>query len=134
MDWTPEASRRARAVPIYAALQSLGRSGLADLVERCCACAARLAGAMRQVPGVSVLNDVVLNQVLLRFADDSGRNVTPRVIARVQQEGVLWAGGTEWAGGPAMRVSVSGWRTRAADVDRSAAALEAALRAVVDGS
>jgi len=124
MDWVPEASRRARAVPIYATLRTLGRSGVEDLVVRCCRLAARAADRLRGAAGVRVLNDVVLNQVLVRF-DRAGSNVTDSVIARVQREGVCWVGGTTWKGERAMRVSVSGWRTTEADIDRS---VEAMLR------
>jgi len=126
MDWVPEQSRRARALPIYAALRSLGRHGLADLIERGCRCAIRIADRLRSEPGVHILNDVVLNQVLVRFDARDGANVTPAVIARVQQEGVCWAGGTKWNAAPAMRISVSGWRTTDADIDASA---ESMLRA-----
>jgi glutamate/tyrosine decarboxylase-like PLP-dependent enzyme len=128
MDWTPEASRRARAVPIYAVLRSLGRRGLALLIERCCQGAARMAARLATEPGVQVMNEVALNQVLLRFQSSSGRNVTSAVIAQVQNDGVCWAGGTRWRGEPAMRVSVSSWRTTPEDIDRSAAAIVHAFR------
>ena len=119
-DWVPEASRRGRGFTVYAALRSLGRSGVAELVERNCALARRLAERVA-AGGVEVLNDVVLNQVLLGVEDD--------VIARVQADGVLWAGGTVWHGRPAMRVSVSNWSTTEADIDRSADAILSAVRA-----
>jgi glutamate/tyrosine decarboxylase-like PLP-dependent enzyme len=121
----PEMSRRARAVPVYAALRSLGRRGLAELVERCCAHARRLAGAMEALDGAEVLNDVVLNQVLLRFGDDDA--VTRAVIEGVQRDGEAWLGGTVWQGRAAARVSFSNWSTADEDVDRTAAALERAL-------
>jgi glutamate/tyrosine decarboxylase-like PLP-dependent enzyme len=124
MDWVPEASRRARAVPVYAALRALGRHGVAALVERCCALAARMAAALRQEAGIEILNDVVLNQVLVRCGAS-----TPVVIARVQQEGVCWVGGTEWQGRPAMRISISSWRTADEDIDRSADSIVRAHRA-----
>jgi glutamate/tyrosine decarboxylase-like PLP-dependent enzyme len=120
MDWTPESSRRARVVPIYAVLRTLGRAGLAELVARCCRLASRMADHLRGAPGVRILNDVVLNQALVRFDARSGANVTPRVIAAVQEENVCWCGGTAWQGEPAMRISISSWRTEDADVDRSA--------------
>jgi glutamate/tyrosine decarboxylase-like PLP-dependent enzyme len=126
-DWAPEASRRARAFPLYAALRQLGRSGLAELVERDCALAARIAARLAQEPGVAILNEVVLNQVLVRFGDDD--TATGAVIERVQREGTCWLGGTVWHGVAAMRVSVSGWQTTAADADRSADAIAAAWRA-----
>jgi len=122
MQWTPEASRRARGFAVYAAIRSLGRSGIVELVERCCANARRFAAALEE-GGAEILNDVVLNQVLVRFGD--GAN-TREVIARVQAEGTCWLGGTEWGGEHAMRISVSNWRTTAEDVDRSAAAVLAA--------
>jgi glutamate/tyrosine decarboxylase-like PLP-dependent enzyme len=127
MDWTPEASRRGRAVPIYAAIKSLGRTGLAEMVDRCCAGAQQMAQALSTAPGAEVLNDVVLNQVLVRFTSSVGANVTPSVLARVQASGVCWAGGTDWGGAPAMRISISGWRTMPEDVARSAEAIRAAL-------
>jgi glutamate/tyrosine decarboxylase-like PLP-dependent enzyme len=122
LDHVPEMSRRARAVPVYAALRSLGREGVAELVDRCCALARRLAEAMRE-QGVEVLNDVVLNQVLLRFGDD---DETRSVVAAVQRGGEAWLGGTVWHGRAAVRVSVSNWSTTEEDVDRLAAALAAA--------
>jgi glutamate/tyrosine decarboxylase-like PLP-dependent enzyme len=121
LDHVPEMSRRARAVPVYAALRSLGRAGLAELVERNCALARRLAAAMDGV--AEVLNDVVLNQVLLRFGDDA---TTQKVIAEVQRRGEAWLGGTVWHGRAAVRVSVSNWSTTEQDIDRLAAALTAA--------
>jgi glutamate/tyrosine decarboxylase-like PLP-dependent enzyme len=126
-DWVPEASRRARAVPIYAVLRMLGRSGLAALVDRCCRHAVRMADRLRNKSGVQVLNEVVLNQVLARFSSSSGANITNQVIAAVQAAGVCWCGGTMWAGAPAMRISVSNWRTTEDDIDRSAASILEAL-------
>ena len=123
-DYVPEMSRRARGVPVYAALRSLGRSGLAELVERCCALARRAATAMEDVPGAEVLNDVVLNQVLVRFGDDD--EVTRAVVAEVQSGGEAWLGGTVWRGQAAARISVSNWSTTEDDIDRLAAALAAA--------
>jgi glutamate/tyrosine decarboxylase-like PLP-dependent enzyme len=126
MDWTPEASRRARANTVYAALRALGRRGVEDLVERCCTCARRLADRLAGAPGVELLNEVVLNQVLVRFRSPRGENMTGKVAAAVQRGGELWAGGTTYGGEAALRISISGWRTTIADVDRAAAALEAA--------
>jgi glutamate/tyrosine decarboxylase-like PLP-dependent enzyme len=126
IDYVPEASRRARALPIYAALRELGRSGLAELVERCCALARRLAAAMEELDGAEVLNDVVLNQVLVRFGDSDA--VTRAVIASVQRGGEAWLGGTVWRGRAAARVSVSNWSTTEQDIDRLAAALAHGLR------
>jgi glutamate/tyrosine decarboxylase-like PLP-dependent enzyme len=127
LDWAPEASRRARAFAVWAALRSLGRDGVADLVERCCACAARFGELLAAEPGVEVLNDVVLNQVLVRFEDDD--EVTDAVVAAVQADGTCWLGGTTWRGRRAMRISVSNWATSLSDVERSAAAILAAARA-----
>ena len=108
-DWSPEASRRARAFPLYAALRGLGRRGVAELVERDCALAARIAELLAAEPGVEILNEVVLNQVLVRFGGDDA--ATDAVIARVQDDGECWLGGTVWHGVAAMRISVSGWQT-----------------------
>jgi glutamate/tyrosine decarboxylase-like PLP-dependent enzyme len=125
MDWNPEFSRRARGFPVYAALRSLGRSGIADLVDRCCVHARRFAEALTQEAGVEVLNDVVLNQVLVRFLDPGGDHDarTRAVIRAVQEDGTCWLGGTTWQGKAAMRVSVSNWSTTTEDVDRSVAAI-----------
>ena len=124
-DWNPEASRRARGFPVYAAIRSLGRRGIADLVDRCCAHARRFADALAREPGVEVLNDVVLNQVLVRFLDPVGDHDarTRGVIRRVQEDGTCWLGGTVWQGKAAMRISVSNWSTTEEDVDRSVAAI-----------
>jgi glutamate/tyrosine decarboxylase-like PLP-dependent enzyme len=122
VDWTPEFSRRARGFPIYAAIRSLGRAGIAEMIERCCAHAQRFAEVL-EAGGATVLNDVVLNQVLVRIGDGER---TRETIARVQREGTCWLGGTDWNGEHAMRISVSNFRTTADDVDRSAAAIFAA--------
>jgi glutamate/tyrosine decarboxylase-like PLP-dependent enzyme len=122
VDWTPEFSRRARGFPIYAAIRSLGRAGIAELVEGCCANARRFA-ALLEAGGATVLNDVVLNQVLVRLGDGDR---TREAIARVQQDGTCWLSGTDWNGEHAMRISVSNWRTTPEDVERSAAAILAA--------
>ena len=131
-NWVPESSRRARGFTIYAALRSLGRSGLAELIERCCTHARRFADGLRDGEGVAILNDVVLNQVLVRFSppgsgDDPAAtdDFTRRVIAAVQADGTCWLGGTTWHGMAAMRLSVSNWSTTEEDVDRS---IEAILR------
>jgi glutamate/tyrosine decarboxylase-like PLP-dependent enzyme len=126
-DRTPEASRRARGVTVYAALRSLGRQGVVDLVDRCCAHARRFAASIVELPGCEVLNEVVLNQVLFRFADDE---TTTAVLARVQASGQAWMGGTVWENRAAIRLSVSNWRTSKADVDRTVAAFANALGTV----
>ncbi len=125
--FTPEASRRARAVEIWAALRSLGRSGLSDLIERNCRHATRFADGLRAA-GYAVLNEVALNQVLVSFGD---ADVTRRIIAAVQADGTCWCGGTVWQGQTAMRISVSSWATTQNDVECSLAAIlriAAALR------
>jgi glutamate/tyrosine decarboxylase-like PLP-dependent enzyme len=123
LDWVPEHSRRARGFTVYAALRSLGRSGVADLVERSCAHARTLAAGLAELPGCEVLNDVVLNQVLLRFEDDA---TTDAVVAAVQASGEAWLGGTIWDGRRAIRISVCNWQTSTDDVERTLAAFAAA--------
>ncbi len=125
-DHVPESSRRARGFATWAALRELGRSGVADLVERCCALARRFAARASAVDGVAVVNDVVLNQVLLRFGDDDA--TTDAVVAAVQRSGECWMGATTWHEMRLMRVSVSNWSTTEADVDRAARAVTAAWR------
>ncbi len=117
--YTPESSRRARGVEIWAALRSLGRSGLADLVARNCRMAARMAGALRDA-GYEILNEVVLNQVLTAFGDD---DATARVVTAVQEDGTCWCGPTVWQGRAAMRISISSWATTDEDIDKSIAAI-----------
>jgi glutamate/tyrosine decarboxylase-like PLP-dependent enzyme len=125
MDWNPEFSRRARGFPIYAAIRSLGREGIVELVERCCDNAALFAELLGAQERVEVLNDVVLNQVLVRFGDDDSSTRT--AVRGVQDDGTCWLSGTTWQGRAAMRISVSNWQTTRADVERSVAAiLEAA--------
>jgi glutamate/tyrosine decarboxylase-like PLP-dependent enzyme len=122
--YTPELSRRARGVEIWAALHSLGRSGLSAMIERNCDYARRFATELQR-GGAEILNEVVLNQVLVSFGDAAR---TRQVVAKVQQDGTCWCGPTEWQGRAAMRISVSSWATREEDVDRSIAAiLRAAL-------
>lgn len=125
-DWTPESSRRARAFTVYAALRSLGRQGVADLVDGCCSRAQEFAAQISELPGCVVLNDVVINQVLFRFADDE---TTQAVLTSVQQSGEAWMGGTTWDARSAIRVSVSNWRTTKDDIARTVAAFESALGA-----
>jgi glutamate/tyrosine decarboxylase-like PLP-dependent enzyme len=124
MDWNPEFSRRARGFPIYAAMRALGRDGIISLVERSCEHASRFARVLGAEPDVEILNDVVLNQVLVRFGDDDER--TRATVAAVQEEGTCWLSGTVWQGQAAMRISVSNWRTSEGDVERSAEAILAA--------
>jgi glutamate/tyrosine decarboxylase-like PLP-dependent enzyme len=133
-NWVAESSRRARGFTIYAALRELGRDGVAEMIERCCGLALRMADGLRDAPGVTILNEVVLNQVLVRFAPPTGPgNVAPdaaaidsftrEVIAAVQADGTCWLGGTTWHGMAAMRISVSNWSTTEADADVSVAAI-----------
>ena len=126
-EYVLDSSRRARGFALYAAIRSLGRDGVRDLVERCCALARRMADNLASVPDVRILNDVTLNQVLVRFGDDDER--TRDIIRRVQDSGEAWMGGTTWQGVAAMRISVSGWQTTEADIDRTATAIVAAMGA-----
>jgi glutamate/tyrosine decarboxylase-like PLP-dependent enzyme len=131
LDHNPEHSRRARGFAVYAALRALGRQGVADLVERTCALARRFAEQLSAAPDVEVLNDVVLNQVLVRFPAGSDRDsddLTRAVIDRVQRDGTCWMSGTVWQGRAAMRISVSNWSTDESDVDRSVAAVLRCVR------
>ena len=123
-DYVPESSRRARGFATWAALRQLGRSGVAELVERCCALARRFAEQLTRLAGATVVNDVVLNQVLVSFGDDPE---TDRVVEAVQRSGECWMGATTWHGRRLMRISVSSWRTTEEDVDRSVAAIAAAM-------
>jgi glutamate/tyrosine decarboxylase-like PLP-dependent enzyme len=127
--YVPEESRRARAVPVYAALRTLGTDGLRDLVDRCCDLSTRLSDRLSAHRSVRRLTDVVLNQQLIRFEADGhdADTLTRAVIAAVQADGTCWLGGTTWHGMAAMRISISHWATTEDDVDRSA---EAILRAV----
>lgn len=123
-DFVPESSRRSRGFASWAALRELGRAGLAELVERCCALAQRFAEELAAFDGVTIANEVVLNQVLVGFGDDDR---TERVIANIQHEGTCWMGGTTWKGERLMRISVSNWTTTEEDVDRSVEAIRRAM-------
>jgi glutamate/tyrosine decarboxylase-like PLP-dependent enzyme len=125
-EWTVDSSRRARGFVLYAAIRSLGREGVRALVERCCALARRMADRLREADDVEILNDVVLNQVLVRFGDSDER--TREVIAAVQADGTAWMGGTTWQCRAAMRISVSNWSTTEADADRTVDAIVRAAR------
>ena len=127
-DWVLESSRRARGFAVWAALRSLGRSGVEELVERCCDHARTFAEILDADGDVEILNEVVLNQVLVRFRDDD--ETTREVVRRVQEDGTCWLGGTVWQGKAAMRISVSSFRTTQEDVERSAGAILAAATAV----
>lgn len=126
IEWVPEFSRRARGFAVWAALRSLGRSGVRQTIERGCAMASLLAERLAATPGITVRNEVVLNQVLIGF-DEVDAN---EVIAAIQQDGTCWMGGTVWRGERLMRISVSNWQTEVDDVDRSVHAIVACYRAV----
>ena len=127
VDWVPEFSRRGRGVPVYAAVRALGRSGVEALIDKNCANARQMADILRRDPRVQILNDVVLNQVLVRFGNDD--DLTRAVIAGVQEEGTCWLGGTTWQNLAAMRISFSNWATSEDDVTRSG---EAILRVLAE--
>ncbi len=123
-DYVPESSRRARGFTTWAALRELGREGLAELVDRCCALAHRFGEQLGSIEEVEIANDIVLNQVLVSFGSDER---TDRLIAAVQRDGTCWMGGTSWRGRRFMRISVSNWSTTEADVDRSVGAIRRLL-------
>jgi glutamate/tyrosine decarboxylase-like PLP-dependent enzyme len=125
VDWVPEFSRRARGFAVYAALRSLGRNGLAELVERTCDCARRFADGIVELPGVELLNDVVLNQVLFRFESDEQ---TDRVLRTVQEAGDVWMSGTTWDGRRAIRISVSNWQTTDDEIELALQSFRAAVQ------
>jgi glutamate/tyrosine decarboxylase-like PLP-dependent enzyme len=127
-DFTLESSRRARGFATWAALRSLGRAGVADLVDRCCSLARRFAERLDALDGFEVANDVVLNQVLVRVGDEA---LTNRVERRVQDDGTCWLGATTWRGERLLRISVSNWSTTAADVDASVEAIRSAREAAL---
>lgn len=136
VDWNPEFSRRARSLPVYAVLRHLGRRGVAELVDRCCDLCRRMADHLAASPHVERLNDVVLNQALVRFHRDPAApdlaaddELTRAVLRRIQADGTCWLGGTQWKGVAAMRVSVINWSTDEAAIDRSAAAVLRCLQA-----
>jgi len=119
MGYSPEFSRRARAVPVWAAIRELGREGITALVDRCCAHARAIAEGLAALPGCEIVNEVVLNQVLFRFEDDVR---TQAILAAVQREGEAWMSPTTWDGRFTIRISVVGWRTSERDVERTVAA------------
>ena len=131
LDWTPEFSRRARSLPVYAVLRSLGRAGVAELVDRLCACADRFATQLDAVPGIDVLTHA-LNQVLVRLYDDGA--VTDQIVQELQREGTCWTSATTWRDQRCMRISVSNWRTTPDDVDRSVEAITRIRNSVVHGT
>ena len=128
VDWVPEFSRRARGFAVYAALRSLGRNGLAELVERACACARRFADGIVELDSVELVNDVVLNQVLFRFESEAR---TDEVLRTVQEAGDVWMSGTTWDGRRAIRVSVSNWQTEDNEIDLALEAFRTASQSPV---
>ena len=126
LDWVPEFSRRGRGITVYAALRTLGRQGVESLVDDLCARARQMADLLRKEKTVRILNDIVLNQVLVRFGDDD--ETTRRVVAEAQKEGTCWMAGTTWHRMAAMRISVSNWATSEDDIARSAEAILRAAR------
>jgi len=134
MDWAPESSRRARVIPLYALFRTLGRAGIQAMIRQTVALARRMATRLTSEPGVHVLNDIVLNQVLVRFDGDSARTTdeaTVDVIARVQADGTCWVGGATWFEEQVMRISISNWSTTQEDIDRSAEAILGCYRMAV---
>jgi glutamate/tyrosine decarboxylase-like PLP-dependent enzyme len=129
--WVPESSRRARGFILYAALRSLGRKGVADLVERCSFLARLMAAELDQDPALELVNEVVINQVLVSVVGDESGDLTADAVARIQQDGTCWLAATSWRGRPAIRISVCNWQTSEEDIRRSA---EAIRRAVLEAS
>jgi glutamate/tyrosine decarboxylase-like PLP-dependent enzyme len=127
--YVPESSRRARAFPLYAALRSLGRKGVADLVERTSGLASLMGAELDADPALEVINEVVINQVLVSVVGDESGDLTADAVERIQQDGTCWLAGTNWRGRPAIRISVCNWRTSEDDIRRSAAAIREAVLA-----
>jgi glutamate/tyrosine decarboxylase-like PLP-dependent enzyme len=121
--WVPESSRRARGFVLYAALRSLGRQGVADLVERTSGLARLMAAELDGDPALEVINEVVINQVLVGVVGDESGELTTDAVQRIQQDGTCWLAGTSWHGRPAIRISVCNWRTSEDDIRRSADAI-----------
>jgi len=131
--FVPELSRRARGTPVWAMLKTLGRQGVAELVERHCRLAQRFAALLAAEPGIQILNEVIINQAIANFGEgdaEARRAATEAVIARVQEDGVCFVGGANWHGDWVMRISISSGATNEQDVERSAEAIIAAWRAV----
>jgi glutamate/tyrosine decarboxylase-like PLP-dependent enzyme len=125
--YVPESSRRARGFVLYAALRSLGRKGVADLVERCSAHARLMAAELGEDPALEVINDVVINQVLVGVVGDESGELTSDAVERIQRDGTCWLAATRWRDRPAIRISVCNWRTTEDDIRRSAAAIREAV-------
>jgi glutamate/tyrosine decarboxylase-like PLP-dependent enzyme len=129
--FVPESSRRARGFVLYAALRSLGRQGLAELVERTSFLARLMASELEIDPSLGVINEVVINQVLVAVVGDESGDITREAVTRIQQDGTCWLAGTTWRGRPAIRISVCNWRTSEEDVRRSASAIREAVKQAV---
>ncbi|MBX9724070.1 MAG: hypothetical protein K2X81_21870, partial [Candidatus Obscuribacterales bacterium] len=129
IDWNPDWSRKARGYAIYAALRSLGREGIAEIIENCCQHTEKLADGISALPGVEILAEPTINQALIRFLSKDGDHdkYTNEVIARIQKSGEAWFGGTTWRSQRAMRISVCNWRTTNEDVDRAIASIKSAI-------
>lgn len=123
-DFVPESSRRARGFATWAAIKSMGKAGIVELIERCCRLAQQLAEGVGEIPDVQVVNEVVLNQVLIRVGDKS---FTDRVERLIQEDGTVWMGATSWRGERLLRVSVSNWSTDDHDIDAAVASIERAV-------
>ena len=126
MQWVPESSRRARGIEVWVALRSLGRQGIADLIQRTCRHAQTVAERLR-AERFRILNDVVLNQVLVSFGDADN---TQRIIRAIQEDGTCWCGGTVWHGETAMRISIASWATTESDIEQSLAAIIRIAKAI----
>ncbi len=131
IEWVSDFSRRARSLPVWATLRTLGAEGIAERIDRCCSLARRFAAGLRGLPGAEVLNKVTLNQVMVRFGDDD--ELTRDVIKRLQEGGECWFGGTMWDGRAAMRISVASWQTTATDVDQTINVIQQAFDAARGG-
>jgi glutamate/tyrosine decarboxylase-like PLP-dependent enzyme len=134
-DWNPEWSRRARGFAAYATIRSLGRSGVAEVIDRCCDFAARLVDGLAAMPGIEVLARPQINQGLVRFlaADGQHDRRTDRIVELIRDSGVAWFGGTTWRGKRAMRISVCNWRTTEDDVAQTLAAVRKILASLPGG-
>jgi glutamate/tyrosine decarboxylase-like PLP-dependent enzyme len=127
--YVPESSRRARGFALYAALRSLGRAGVADLVERTSRLARSMAKELEADPALELLNEVAINQVLVAIRGDADGESTSAAVERIQDDGTCWLAGTTWRGRPAIRISVCNWRTTEDDIQRSAAAIREGVSA-----
>ena len=129
-EWSPEWSRRARGIPLYAVLRTLGRNGVAEMIERCCDLTQDIVRKLGELPGVEVLTTPVINQGLVRFLDPDGNHDarTDEIIKRINESGEAWFGGTLWNGMRVMRISLSNFRTTGEDIDRVVAAVKVALK------